>query len=230
LEDKMAYEETTVHDGNETGKAEATLPKDHSHEKAVITAVISVAIIIALGILLAIYLKHVFSAKPPKLETQDYNNFVFTKNSETSWITKWERDNLTYTLEFRHPPWEVENITVTGAVDWRFQKPYVFVTFDPTEGESRETAFVALAAHDVSAMLPVFLRTPIAACTQNLTEACSTRDIVTCSTNASVIYLKTSNETGIFLDGNCATFQGMDEGITMAADKALYQWLGIIKK
>ena len=76
----------------------------------------------------------------------------------------------------------------------------------------------------------VFEREVIGACTRNFTEGCSTRPITTCSTNASVIYLMVSNETGISLDGNCAIIRGFGENLTKAADKAVYQWLGIVKK
>lgn len=173
------------------------------------------------------------SAKKPY--SQDYNGFEFTKitlANGTRWSTEWKRsDGQSFVLEFIHPPWDVENISVTGNVDNRFQIAGLFITFDPVEGYSRETSFVALAAADLSSMLQaVFERKVFAACTANVTQACGTRPIITCSTNASVIYLKVSNETGISLDGNCATIQGYDESLTKAADKALYQWLGIVRK
>ena len=205
----------------------------HHHEKAIIKAIVIVAIVVLLGFLMATYVTKAFkggsSEKNPN--AKDYNGFAFVKIGN-SWFTQWERDGQTYNLEFRHSPWEVENITVIGKVDNRFQRPYIFITYDPVEGYTRETSFVALAAADLSSILKgVFEKQGIAAgCTRNETAGCADRPVVTCKTNASVIYLKVANETGIFLDGNCATFQGSEEGLTMAADKALYQWLGIVKK
>lgn len=201
------------------------------HETIVITAlVISVAVVV-LGLLLANFVYNALKGEGSRNSgVRQYNGFEFTKVS-SSWFTQWERDGVTYNLEFRHPPWEVENITVRGSVDRRFQRTFFFLTHDPTDEMSRQTSFVALASADLALMLKsVFERQAVAACTRNETAACADRPIATCSTNASVIYVKVSNETGVFLDGNCATFQGVEENLTMAADKAMYQWLGIIMR
>ncbi|MBI2144671.1 hypothetical protein HYU17_06035 [Candidatus Woesearchaeota archaeon] len=203
------------------------------HEKTVVMAFIAVGVIVVLGFFIVYFFMRLISGGPGNDSgAQNYNGFEFTKRGN-SWFTEWQRaDGTEYSLEFRHPPWEAEGIPVKGSVDARFQLPYIFITFDPAEEPTRGTAFVALAAADLTMMLRgVFEREGVAAgCTANLTEACAKRPVVTCSTNASVIYLKVSNETGIFLDGNCATIQGYEEGMTKAADKALYQWLGIIKE
>ncbi len=205
-------------------------PKSQGHEREIVTAIITLAVVIALGVLIFLYLNRTFNSNQAQpLEIRYYNGFEFSRTG-TSWSTKWERDNLTYTLEFRHPPWEVENITVAGKTDDRFQRPLMFLTFDPPDELSRQNSFLFLASVDLTNALAVFDRDIFAACTQNATSACSNREIVTCSTNASVIYLKTSNETGIFLDGNCARIQGVEENLTKAADKAIYQWLRIIRE
>lgn len=206
------------------------------NEKAIIKAVVVIAIVVLVGVLMAYFLAREFrgsSAKKPDVRV--YNGFEFTKvtlANGTRWATEWKRpDGQSFILEFTHPPWDVENISVTGNVDNRFQLAGLFITFDPVEGYSRQTSFVALAAADLSSMLnAVFERQVFAACTANATEGCRSSPVISCSTNASVIYLKVSNETGISLDGNCATIQGSEAGLTRAADKALYQWLGIVKK
>lgn len=202
------------------------------HEKAIIRAFIVLAVIVIGGFLLAHWVINFSRANPShKNEIREYNGFQFVKIG-SAWYTQWVRGGDTYDLEFRHPPWDVENITVKGSVDGRFQRDYLFMTHDPTGESSRQTAFVAVASSDLTAMLTkVFKKKQVVpACTMNVTDACATRDIVTCSTNASVIYLKVSNQTGIFLDGNCATFQGVEENLTKAVDFGIYQWLGIIKK
>ncbi len=218
--------------GKPDNPAAAEKHNPHYHEKAIIKALVVVAIVVLAGFLMATYIGKFFKESGGKnADVQYYNGFAFVK-AGNSWFTQWERSGSTYDLEFRHSPWEVENITVSGKVDERFQLPYVFITYDPVEGLSRQTSFVALAAADLSSMLKgVFEKEGVAAaCTQNVTEACAERPIVTCSTNASVIYLKVADDTGIFLDGNCATLQGVEENLTRAADKAMYQWLGIIRK
>ncbi|MEK6854515.1 MAG: hypothetical protein AABX60_04215 [Nanoarchaeota archaeon] len=203
----------------------------HHHERNIIMAFVAVGVIVVIGFFMAKYVISLVTSDDKGAGTRDYNGFEFVKRGNT-WFTEWERGGIIYSLEFRHSPWEVENIPVRGSVDARFQLSYIFITHDPTNESSRATAFVALAAADLATMLKgVFERAGVAAaCTANITDACADRPIVTCSTNASVIYLKVSNETGISLNGNCVTIQGYEEGLTMAVDKGLYQWLGIVKK
>lgn len=206
---------------------------DMHHEHMIRKAVITIVIVITLGSLLAYLTTQFLKPKAPKAETHDYNGFEFTKQGNF-WYTDWVRtDGQNYTFEFRNSPWDVENITVTGTVnEIHFQRPYVYITFDPTNETNRQTAFVAVAGADLATMLKnVFNKVGVtAACTANITDACAGRPIVTCDTPAAVIYLKVSNDTAIVLDDNCATIQGAEENLTKAADKAIYQWLGIIKK
>ena len=207
--------------------------RDKHHEKTVRNALIMIIIVIALGLLLAfVATKYLKAHTVHKAETRYYNGFEFVK-SDAVWLTEWQHGKQNYTLTFHYPPWEVENITVQGSVDNRFKLwPTVFITYDPENDSTTSTKFLALAAADTATFLssPIFGRNVLGACTANVTDACATRPIVTCSTNSSVIYLKVSNETGIFLDGNCATFQGYDENIRKVEHKAIYQWLGIITK
>ncbi|MBI2141475.1 hypothetical protein HYU16_03560 [Candidatus Woesearchaeota archaeon] len=203
------------------------------HERNIVLAFAAVGVVVILGFFMARYAINLVSGDGTvdnAEESRYYNGFEFVTDGST-WFTQWKGDELTYNLQLRHPPWEVENVTVKGQVDWRFQMPGIFITFDPPENFSRQNSFLFLASVDLTSNLDTVLdRTVIAACTANLTEACTQRPIVTCSTNASVIYLKVSNETGVFLDGNCATIQGYEKGLTRAADKVIYQWLKIIRK
>ncbi len=206
---------------------------DLHNEKVVRNAVIVLVAVIALGLLLALLTTNFLKPNPDKNnEKRYYNGFEFVKRGNL-WYTDWERqDGTNYSFEFRNSPWDVENITVSGSVDDRFRLwPHIFLTHDPTNELTRSTPFVAISSFNIARILTaVFEKDVIAACSTNVTDACSTRPIATCSTNASVIYLKVANETAIFLDGNCALIQGVEENLTKAADKAIYQWLGIIKK
>jgi len=158
-----------------------------------------------------------------------YNNFEFV-NIDGLWQTKWEREGQLYILDFRFNPEQVEDVPVEGATDVRFQLETVYLTIDPSEEKLQETAYKSVAAIELSRKLTdPFYRTVVTACTRNETEACSERPIVTCeNTNSSVIYLKKADETKIILDGNCVTIQGTGQEIIRAADKALFQWLGIM--
>lgn len=202
------------------------------HEKAIMRAFIAMAIIVVGGFFLANFAARLLKGNPDALNgARDYNGFQFVK-SGNAWLTQWQREGVVYNLEFRHPPWDVENITVQGEVDLRFQRDFMFITHDPTDNASRATAFVAVAAADLTSILTnVFEKKGIVpACTANLTASCAARPIANCSTNASVIYLKVSDETGIFLDGNCATFQGREENLTRAVNKGIYQWMDIVNR
>ncbi len=203
----------------------------HLSEGIIIKAFVIMAIIVILGLLLAVaVVKFSKGGKQGNNEIREYNGFQFVKIGNT-WFTQWSREGVVFNLEFRHPPWDVENISVNGNVDARFQRDFMFMTHDPTDNASRQTAFVAVASADLTSVLTnIFDKKGIVpACTANITESCHDRPIATCSTNASVIYVKVSSETGIFLDGNCVTFQGTEENLTKAVDKGIYQWLNIIK-
>lgn len=214
----------------QNNQADSGKHNPHHHEKAIIKALVVVAIVVLVGFLMATYIGKFFKESGGKnADVKYYNGFAFVKVGN-SWFTQWEREGAAYNLEFRHPPWDVENITVRGKVDERFQRTYMFMTFDPPDNSSSENAFLFLASADLTRKLvEVFDRNLIAACTMNATDACANRPVATCSTNASVIYLKVSNETSVFYDGNCARIQGNKENLTRAADKAMYQWLKIIR-
>ena len=206
--------------------------QDVHHEKAVRAALMVIVVVIALGLLFAFFAtKYLKTHTGQKVEKHYYNGFEFVRRGNF-WLTDWERkDGTNYTIEFRNSPWDVENVTVSGKVDDRFKLwPHIFLTHDPTDQPTESTPFVALSAFNLARILSeVFEKDVIAACYANITESCAARPIATCSTNASVIYLKVANETGIFLDGNCVVIQGSEENLTKAADKAIYQWLGIIR-
>lgn len=204
-------------------------PQKQSYEQAIVKALVVSAVVVVIGFLLATYARKML-AGDGKDDTTSYNGFEFTQQ-DGFWHTQWQRDGINYTLKFHYAPWEVENVTVQGQVDDRFKRwPTVFITFDPTDEPIPSTKFIALAAADTATFLsgPIFGRNVLGACTVNMTAACADRPIVTCSTNSSVVYLKVAEETAIILDGNCATFQGTEEGLRMASHKAIYQWLGII--
>lgn len=158
-----------------------------------------------------------------------YNGFEFT-DVDGLWRTGWQREGQSYELDFRFNPGQVEGVPVTGKTDIRFQFENVYLTVDPSEERTPETAYLNLAAVELSRKLvEPFERNVTAACTRNETEACESRPIVTCeNTNSSVIYLRQASESKIVLNGNCAVIQGKGEGIVMAADKALFQWLKIM--
>lgn len=202
----------------------------HHPEATIVKAFVLIGVVVLVGFFLARYVMNALNDESSG--GQVYNGFEFARNGNF-WVTEWQRpDGTEFTLEFRHPPWEVEVVPVTGSVDERFSDwPHVFITHDPSFEASRASSFVAISAADLAGILKnVFGKNVIAACSANLTAACEKRPIVDCSSNASVVYLKVSNSTGIALDGNCVTFQGVEDNMTRAVNKGIYEWLGIMKK
>lgn len=218
---------------NPSGQGEQALQK--SNERLALKAFTIIAVIVVLALGIAFFGKKLLNLdSAPDEEEFVYNGFEFSKVSGL-WYTYWQRDGQIFELEFRHSPRDVEDIPIAGQLDDRFQTQQTFITFDPNDELSKKNAYVALAAVDLTnKLVAVFDRDVTAACIANVTEACSKRPIVSCSsTNASVIYLRNiedENDTKIILDGNCATFQGKDEELVKAAEKALYKWLGIIRR
>lgn len=164
-----------------------------------------------------------------------YNGFVF-ENYGGLWHTEWERTeaegNRTvrqrYTIRLNFNPKQVEDVPVTGQISERFTtSQLVFITHDPAE---QGLGHVALATTEVSlALVNVFDRELVAACTRNETMACSNRPIVGCdNTNVGVIYFTGEGPAEVQLDDNCVILHGEGEEIVRAAEKAIYQWYGII--
>ncbi len=192
--------------------------------KAVAFAVAAV-ILIGLGAALFFFAEE---EEPERIPTT-YNGYFFVQENGL-WVTEWRgRDGQRFTVRLNYHPSSVEDIPIEGEVSSNFtNSQLVFVTHDPREGG---LGHVALATAEVSVTLAsVFERDLVAACTQNVTEACASRPIVGCdSTNAAVLYIKESDRSFVELDDNCVTIHGRDEGLIQAAEKAIYVWYDIIQ-
>ncbi|MBI2575566.1 hypothetical protein HYV82_06800 [Candidatus Woesearchaeota archaeon] len=164
-----------------------------------------------------------------KYETVTYNGFVFEQYAGL-WNTQWKQDGQLFNLRLHYNPYQVENVSIIGEEGWSAGES-MFITFDPEEGE--KFSYTALAAAELSLSLNnAFGITPVAACTENITAGCASRPVVGCGSapaNSSVIYLKEGSPAEITLQGGCATIQGRGEELVRAAEKAIYQWYGIIR-
>ncbi|HII30226.1 hypothetical protein COT48_05185 [Candidatus Woesearchaeota archaeon CG08_land_8_20_14_0_20_47_9] len=159
----------------------------------------------------------------------EYNHFIFEKRGGM-WHTQWQRDGDIYNLLLRFNPYEVENVTITGGLDDRFISSEVYVTFDPSY--TATLTYVALGAAELSLNMARGLDiTPVAACTINITDACSNRPIINCTnTEQAVVYIREDDEpAGLYLQGNCITISGRGMEILRAVDRLLYAWYGIEK-
>jgi len=192
--------------------------------------ILVIAIILIIGVITFIVsYRHFLAGEEPKNPTITYNNFVFEQSADGFWNFQWKFKDRLYNVKLRYNPVDVEDVPMYGHLNESFKKPYVYITFNPTE---KDLAYIALASAELSLSLagPMHVY-PIAACTQNKTDACRSRPIVTCK-NATkpVIYLTTDSveETEVIMRGNCIELRGRELELVRAVDRLLYVWYSIM--
>lgn len=195
--------------------------------RSIVFMAIAMAIILGVMVLIAVMI-----ASPSSKEikpTLEYNYFPFYEE-QGMWKTTLQNGKQTFELMLRYNPEQVENLEYSGKLEPAFiQTRPIYITFDPDAPEE-QMKYLALAAAETGLSLVRGFGLEIeGACTKNLTEACINRSIVRCGDNASVVYLKLSDETKTTLNGTCITIQGKDWSIVQAVDRMLYEWYGIIK-
>jgi len=118
-------------------------------------------------------------------------------------------------------------VSITGSLNESFNRPDVYITFDATQGNF---STLALATTELSLNMVRALQVkPIAACTNNESDACVERPIVQCTDkNTSVILIKDEGEAKIWLKGDCIILFGKDLELLRAVDRLLYQWYGVM--
>lgn len=177
-------------------------------------------------ILLVVFLGSFYiSAKiwePTPFKTVKYGPFEFVK-AGGFWNTDWTKGGDVYHLRLRHNPKEVENVTIDGVFDPAFNRPDIYITFNPTEGNFTT---LSLAAAELSInMVQALGAHPIAACIKNETDACSSRPIVNCGdANRSVIFLSDEGDARIAARGECLILKGADLQIMRSVDRLLFVW------
>ena len=193
-----------------------------------VLASIGVIVLVLAGLFAWQYFKK--TDEKPSFPSVKYNNFVFYHVADgTLWQWDWQSGSNVYNLMLHYNPYEVENIPVSGSLDESFNTPQVYITFDPAEGNN--FGHIAAAAGELSLSVNSALGSEaVAACSQNVTEACASRPIITCyNSDKGVIYLKEDRETKLEMKGNCVVVQGQGKGIIRAADRLLYLWYGVMK-
>ncbi len=187
-----------------------------------------IAGIVVLVIFGVIFNLDYFIDDTPKIQSVEYNYFTFY-NISGFWETDIVLDRQVYRGTFRFNPYEVEGIPIEGNLSLAFNKPPLFITFNPNSPQ--ETfKYQALATTELSLHLVKALNISVeGACTVNETDACIDRPVVTCDTpNASVIYIVSEGEPKIVLDNRCITLYGSEFGLVKSVDRMLYQWYNII--
>lgn len=191
-----------------------------SKDNSTVIAIASFIVVILVAITLMIAIDR---ARLPDQNT--YNNFQFVR-AGNMWLTEWQNDGQLYRVPLRFHPTEVEDIPISGSLDPQFEQQQIYISFDP---RIEILNLTGLAAAELSINLrQVFGITPQAACVVNETDACATRPILDCSSNASVIVLQNTPESSITMDGTCITIAGSEWGLVKSVDRLLYDLYNII--
>ncbi|MBS3115183.1 hypothetical protein J4482_00995 [Candidatus Woesearchaeota archaeon] len=195
--------------------------------------IIVLAIIVIISFASGVFIKRTLT---PKIEKEYSNGFTFTKVGKF-WYTSIKNPviNQEYSVDFRYSPSQVKNITVIGNPKNFFEIMKInelnaaYITFN---FRNNVTSAYSLAAADLSKQLKVVNGvTLMAACTENITDACNTRPIVTCENQedkALVIFLKDSEKPKISMVKNCLTLEGRNDDLVRVYTKLLFIWYGIL--
>jgi hypothetical protein len=173
-----------------------------------------------------------FYSKQPDYPKVTYDNWEFTKMADMWWF-EWQKGENLYTVPLRFNPYEAEEISIRGEINTtKFNsEKYVYITFDLSDESNQDLAILALAATELTQNLATAInRVPLAACINNMSDACEGNPIKTCTnTNEPVIYIREGGKAGITLNSNCIILEGNGFELLKAVDRLLYHWYGIMQ-
>ena len=164
----------------------------------------------------------------PPTRQVDYGPYHFEIDKDGSWRFDWQRGEKLYSIPLRFNPYQVENVTLQGSLNETFNRPIVYIAFDPTHGNFTTQS---LATGELSLNMITALQVkPVAACTINDTDVCFERPIVSCGDpDKSIILIKDEGEAKIWLKDECVVLFGKDFELLRAVDRLLYQWYNIME-
>jgi len=161
----------------------------------------------------------------PEEQGYFYNEFSFVF-FDGLWYTEVQPNQNTYQVPLHFGPKDLENISIKGKLDDRFQKGDVYLTFNPLTSDD----FLGVAIGEISQSVSRAIgRKPIGACDRNETTSCQNRPIINCTnTDQAVIFFSQEPGPEIELKGNCLIIKGQEYDIVKAADRVLMQWYKIM--
>ena len=184
-----------------------------------------IAIVVFIALLLSA--KYFFPQKP-QIQSYSYNNFIFT-NVTGLWYTEILKagTNDVYKVPLHFGPRDLQDISIEGDVNSFKNNTKVYITFEPN---GTDFSFIALAASELSINLAQTLNiTPVAACTNNESDACQGRPAVNCKEYGEpAIYLRYDNQTRIHVENNCIFLEGQGVEVVRAADRLLLKWFSVM--
>jgi len=156
---------------------------------------------------------------PPKVE---YNGIPFVQEAD-GWSTKINGKHAV----FNYHPTEVEHIDLNSEIAQRLSAVEIDITYDIDDDYAE---YIAKVQYTLAQGLSNFDMFVVAGFT---TENEFNRPIVTCddaTMYVPVLYFKKSNETKVYMEGNCIIAEAYrGEDVIKIKDRLLYAILGIIK-
>ncbi len=157
-----------------------------------------------------------------------YNGFSFIY-ADRLWWSEIKQPDRILKIPLHFGPREVENITVTGKLDPRFNLgEEVYMAIDPYYSDGYYTLALSELNNNIASGIR---KMPVSACTENNTEICGNRFVLNCgdTKNKPVIQLQPQGPTGIELKGTCILIKGEKEDLVRAANRLIWQWYGVMK-
>ena len=167
-----------------------------------------------------------------------YNGFSFVYY-DGLWYTQIlnQYTNTLYDVPLHFGPQNLTDVSLSGNLNEYFlllrnntipgdNLASTYLTFDP---DSEQMAYVGLATGELTQNLAKTLSLAfVPACTKR-SEDCAEVPVITCdNTDDPVIYLKTSDETGVFGEGNCLVIQGTEMELVRATNRFLLGLYNIV--
>ncbi len=157
-----------------------------------------------------------------------YQGYSFVK-ADGLWWTELNKFGTRLKIPLHFGPKEVESFTIQGTLDPAFNDgDQLFIAIDPDVRDKYYTLALSELSFNVVKGLD---REPIGSCTTE-NWACENRTIVSCLRNPlhkPVIELDLNETPQITLDGTCIKLSGSGYNLTMAVDRILYQWYGVME-
>ncbi len=165
----------------------------------------------------------------PTPETYEYNGFTFTEHGGT-WQTKGYRGGYEFSINLRHGPKELENISVEGNIpQFRDSGDFFYITLDPRE--EHHDRYVTMSMAELAPNLVLHFQKDLQSACIVDHPACEKESapVKTCEdTEIPMIYLKREPGAKIEISDGCAIIQGKGNEMVKAADRFMYGMYGIM--
>jgi hypothetical protein len=149
------------------------------------------------------------------------------------WYFQIQKENVLVNVPLRFSPREVENISLYGGINDKFENASkIYFSFNPL---GIQLPYIGLAVGELTQSLTTAFGNEVAAvcdrnCTLSLCDACQGRPILNCSnTEEAIISLIEAKESQILMKGNCVEIRGSGLDIVKNVDRLLLEFYGVLK-